>query len=66
VEVGAKVTTPVHWGGFKLAPHDWRDPVQRFVQAAVQENLTIVVPEIGERVSSDAMPPVVHWWEDYN
>jgi len=66
IEVGAKVSTPVHWGGFKLAPHDWRDPVQRFVKAAAQAKLDIVVPKIGERVSCEARPPVVPWWEEYN
>ena len=64
--VRAKVSTPVHWAGFKLAPHDWRDPVQRFVKAAEQTNLTIAIPEIGQRMTSESPLPVSPWWEDYN
>ncbi|MEQ8706895.1 MAG: MBL fold metallo-hydrolase [Phaeodactylibacter sp.] len=66
IEAGAKVSTPVHWGGFKLAPHDWRDPVQRFVKAAQQEQLPIAVPKIGQRLTSEAPLPTSPWWEDYN
>ena len=31
IDAGVKNAMPVHWGGFALAQHHWKDPVQRFV-----------------------------------
>ena len=47
-DAGVKKATPVHWGGFSLAQHSWREPANRFVEAANQEGLSTVYPELGK------------------
>lgn len=34
---------PIHWGAFKLALHDWTDPVESVLKKAIQLNVEIVV-----------------------
>ncbi|MDZ7846418.1 MAG: MBL fold metallo-hydrolase [Owenweeksia sp.] len=50
LEVNAKTVMPIHWGAFRLAPHSWTDPIDRFTVAAHKEKLPYVVPEIGNPV----------------
>jgi hypothetical protein len=56
---------PVHWGGFALALHHWKTPVDEFVKAAITKDVRYLTPELGELVnvnennSSD-------WWSRYN
>ncbi|MBV6653708.1 MAG: MBL fold metallo-hydrolase, partial [Mameliella sp.] len=65
IDVGAKMSTPVHWGGFKLAPHDWRDPVDRFVEAGTDKGLNMAIPQPGELVTSESEVIVTRWWDDF-
>jgi L-ascorbate metabolism protein UlaG (beta-lactamase superfamily) len=57
-----KVATPVHWGGFSLAPHAWKDPADRFCTAAKKEGLAVITPKIGEIVSMKNPPVQDFWW----
>ena len=54
---------PIHWGLFELAPHAWRQPVERIWQLADQHGFKLWAPEPG------APTEVVleqehrsHWW----
>lgn len=47
----ATTTIPVHWAGFALALHDWKDPINRFVASAQKNNLNISTPKLGEIVT---------------
>lgn len=53
---------PIHWATFRLAPHPWAEPVERLMRAADAERVQIAVPKPGQRVRSDAAPPLDHWW----
>lgn len=63
IEAKAKVLTPVHWAGFPLALHHWKDPIERFVQSAREQGVTISTPRIGEIVAMEKPPQVEPWWE---
>lgn len=60
----AKVTKAmaVHWAGFALAQHHWKEPIERFTLAAKAAQLPLILPKIGEQfsVSDDKQ---AHWWE---
>ncbi len=60
----ARATTvmPVHWAGFTLAPHHWKEPVERFVAAAKQVELKYVTPALGEVVTLDSENRS-EWWK---
>ncbi|WP_236974167.1 MBL fold metallo-hydrolase [Membranihabitans maritimus] len=64
-EVNADIVMPVHWGGFALAVHPWKEPVRKFVQHATIQGLKYVVPRLGEIVNIGSDFPSDEWWEEY-
>ena len=62
LDAGAKVATPVHWAGFSLALHPWKEPIERFTAEAERKELQLSTPQIGKLVligeSTDT-----GWWE---
>lgn len=63
LDAGVAKALPVHWAGFTLALHHWKDPIERFVKAAEQEGLSMLNPRLGEvvRVEQEGGDP---WWEE--
>ncbi|GGA71113.1 membrane protein [Flavobacterium palustre] len=66
IDAGVQKCIPVHWGAFALAQHPWKEPVERFLNKAMQEKLSFLTPKIGElfRCNSDSRSQ--KWWEDIN
>ncbi|MGY6650166.1 MBL fold metallo-hydrolase [Wenyingzhuangia sp. IMCC45574] len=65
VDVKAKKLMPIHWAGFKLALHDWKDPIQRVTKKGKELNLPIITPEIGEEIKvKDSISIYDNWWKD--
>lgn len=54
--------TPVHWAGFCLSDHHWKEPMELFSNAANSKNLTLFDPQIGELFSLET-ELTSHWWE---
>jgi len=44
---GAGLLMPIHWGLFDLALHAWRQPMERLLEIAGEENLKLWQPEPG-------------------
>lgn len=65
IDVNTKVSTPVHWGGFALSLHSWKDPIERFTKEAALKKLHINTPKIGEIVKMDKETNQQNWWEIY-
>jgi len=64
VDIGAKAVMPIHWGAFKLAMHEWTDPVVRASDKAKQENMPVITPQIGEGIVLNGQLPVTSdWWK---
>ena len=63
--IDAKVQNcmPVHWGGFALAQHSWKEPVERFVEKATKEKLNFITPKMGELFSSK-FTEALKWWDE--
>jgi len=54
----------VHWAGFSLAQHPWKEPMERFTQALKEFKLHFIAPRIGQLFS----PPDEisdFWWEEF-
>ncbi|WP_299549795.1 MBL fold metallo-hydrolase [Seonamhaeicola sp.] len=62
VDVQAKVMMPIHWGAFKLALHEWTDPVVRASAKAKELNVKMTTPIIGEAIIVNEKYPVNAWW----
>ena len=61
-DANVKAAIPVHWAGFALAMHHWKDPIERFVNEAKSKELTIATPQIGECFNLQSLPNE-HWWD---
>lgn len=59
-----KCAIPVHWAGFSLALHHWKEPVDRFVKDATDKKQNFATPEPGEVISMD-MVRTGSWWNSY-
>lgn len=44
---GAGLLMPMHWGLFELAPHGWRQPMERIEELAEQRGFKLWAPEPG-------------------
>jgi len=63
-DLKAKVLFPVHWGKFKLAMHDWNEPIIRATRQAKLDQVVVTTPIMGESVIVDASYPSKTWWLD--
>lgn len=61
-DLKAKKLLPVHWGKFSLALHAWDEPIQRVTAAAKKQNMPIMTPMIGEKVSLSQEQVFTEWW----
>lgn len=66
IDAGAQKIVPVHWAGFKLALHPWKEPVERFVAEAQQKEISVLTPKIGELVSYTEDYNNEYWYENLN
>lgn len=57
-----KRATPVHWAGFSLAQHPWREPADRFAKAAKTEGLSTAFPDLG-KISTLTDSSEKQWWK---
>lgn len=66
--IDAKIGTavPVHWAGFALALHKWKDPIERFTQEAIQQKINYRTPEIGEMFDANSFASNNNWWEKFS
>ncbi|WP_306352698.1 MBL fold metallo-hydrolase [Flavobacterium sp. '19STA2R22 D10 B1'] len=54
---------PVHWSKFKLALHDWNEPVTDLLKDNESKKITILTPMIGEQFSLEQTDSFPHWWD---
>lgn len=65
VDLRAKKMMPIHWAGFRLALHDWTDPIVRVTKKSKELNLPIITPRIGEKIIlKDTTSTYDDWWKD--
>ena len=62
IDIQAREMMPIHWGAFRLALHDWTDPVLRSKAAAVEKGIGFVSPYIGQRFQVGAPGVWSDWW----
>ncbi len=63
-ELHAKVVIPCHNSKYTLAPHTWKDPLERFAAASQGKSYKLATPKIGEAVRPfDPKQTYEKWWE---
>ena len=62
-DVGLNNIMAVHWAGFALAQHHWKDPIRRFLKAASNFELEVIRPKPGEIFTTESLN-THNWWEE--
>jgi L-ascorbate metabolism protein UlaG (beta-lactamase superfamily) len=63
-DLNAKRIMPIHWGAFKLALHDWTDPVERVTKKARALQIELITPQIGEPIHLNDSVASSNWWSN--
>ncbi len=56
-----KLMMPIHWGTFNLAPHAWKEPIERLLQYAKEKKIKLFIPEPGKPTKVNG-PLNSEWW----
>lgn len=64
LDAKVKRVVPVHWCGFALAQHHWKEPVERFAKQVNETNLQLMLPQLGEMFTVDSELKS-NWWESH-
>lgn len=62
IDLNAKILLPVHWGKYKLALHDWNEPIINLVKIAEEKCVKVITPQLGETFSLEKSLPQSKWW----
>ncbi len=65
LDLGGQLLVPLHWATFDLALHPWYEPIDRLVAFSEQKSITLITPEVGEKVDLQGRPNTDHWWLKY-
>ncbi len=65
-DVKGKVMVPIHNGTFDLSTHAWFDPMEQITILAKENNVTLLLPQIGQLVNQDTMILNSEWWNTKN
>lgn len=63
IDLQGKVMMPIHNSTFDLAMHDWNEPMQQALEISQQRGVTMVSPEIGERLVIGEAKTAKVWWQ---
>ncbi|GGA39617.1 MBL fold metallo-hydrolase [Dyella nitratireducens] len=55
---------PVHNGTFDLAMHRWEEPFERIVTLALENNISLATPRMGERMDLTSPHVGERWWRE--
>lgn len=62
IDVKVKCAIPFHWGGFTLAIHRCKEPVEEFVKSAKEKGQTYMTPRLGEISNGESITE--EWWKE--
>tara|TARA_B100000929_G_scaffold265604_1_gene232779 strand:- start:78 stop:1214 length:1137 start_codon:yes stop_codon:yes gene_type:complete len=64
VDLKADKIMPIHWAGFQLALHSWKDPAERVTKKAKELDLEVITPRIGQEIIiNNPTNPYSEWWK---
>ena len=63
IDAKAQVAIPIHWGGFTLAMHPWKEPVEAFLSSISESDVQPCCPRLGEIVELAREPMDNDWFK---
>ncbi|MGH1345262.1 MAG: MBL fold metallo-hydrolase [Nannocystales bacterium] len=55
---------PVHWGLFDLANHGWAEPMERVMDAAAKDGVSVLAPRPGQSLEPTTAGAPQRWWPE--
>ncbi len=65
LDLRGQFLVPLHWSTFDMALHPWYEPIERLVTFSEQESVTLITPEVGEKINLRDKSNAEHWWLKY-
>jgi L-ascorbate metabolism protein UlaG (beta-lactamase superfamily) len=65
LDLRGQLLVPLHWATFDMALHPWYEPIERLVTYSEQESVTLITPEVGEKINLRVKSKTDHWWLKY-
>jgi len=65
-DVKGKVMVPIHNGTFDLSTHAWFDPMEQITKLAKENNVALLLPQIGQLVNQKVTTISSVWWRIKN
>ncbi len=65
LDLKGQLLVPLHWTTFDMALHPWYEPIERLVAFSEQESVTLITPEVGEKINLRGKSNTDHWWLKY-
>jgi len=62
-DVKGKVMVPIHNGTFDLSTHAWFDPMEQITILAKENNVTLLLPQIGQLINKEDAVVSSPWWQ---
>jgi L-ascorbate metabolism protein UlaG (beta-lactamase superfamily) len=62
-DVRGKVMVPIHNGTFDLSTHAWFDPMDQITKLAQENNVSLLIPEIGQLIDRKQEYISSAWWD---
>ncbi|NII54041.1 MBL fold metallo-hydrolase [Luteibacter sp. SG786] len=62
VDLRGRWLLPIHNGTFDLAMHEWHEPFERIAALAAARGVSLITPEMGERVHLESPQGGSAWW----
>ena len=65
LDLRGQLLVPLHWATFDMALHPWYEPIERLVTFSEKESITLITPEVGEKIDLFGTIDTNHWWVKY-
>ena len=62
IDLNATYLLPVHWAKYKLALHNWDEPILKLKAKADELNVDLLTPKLGETFNLSGKLPKQNWW----
>ena len=62
IDIRARAMQPIHWGMYKLAIHDWNEPVEIAFQQSKNKKFNFIAAKLGEIVMDFDRYKTTQWW----
>jgi L-ascorbate metabolism protein UlaG (beta-lactamase superfamily) len=66
LDLMGQLLVPLHWATFDLGLHPWYEPIERLVTFSGEKSITLITPEVGEKIDLSGKIDTNHWWVKYN